>query len=309
VETRPQVRWLVVANAAAGTAEEPAVEAALDVLRGAGDVELARTASPEELDAVLASRGDRRLVVVGGDGSVHACVAALHRAEALGEAGALGIVPLGTGNDLARALGLPLDAAAAARVVIDGRDRALDLLVDDAGGVVVNAVHVGIGAEAAREAAGLKERLGKAAYAVGSLRAGARAAGWCLRVEVDGRQLTGDEAPLLMVALGNGTSVGGGAELTPEAAPDDGLVDVVVSAAVGALARAGYAKDLRDGDHVERADVLVDRGATVTISGEDFPINADGELQGPVSRRTWTVQPAAWAVRVPGSAQQPVDSA
>jgi YegS/Rv2252/BmrU family lipid kinase len=303
---------LLVANSAAGTADDDAIEAAVAVLRGSADaavdVEVARTGSPDELDAVLDRRMGRRLVVAGGDGSVHAVVAALHRrgelaatgrAAAPPAAGALGILPLGTGNDLARALGLPLDAAAAARVVLEGRDRPLDLLVDDEGGIVVNAVHLGVGAEAARSAERLKERLGKAAYAVGSLVAGAGSPGWRLRVEVDGRPVAQGDVPLLMVALGNGTSVGGGAELTPDASPDDGLVDVVVSAATGALARVGYALAMRDGDHVDRDDVLVTRGRVVSVSGEEFCANADGEVGGPLTRRTWTVLPAAWAVRVP----------
>ena len=304
---------LVVANRAAGTADDDAISAAVTVLRGdGGAVEVVRTGSPDELHAVLDRRGGRRLVVAGGDGSVHAVVAALYgrgevgarhdRPSASGgasDAGSLGILPLGTGNDLARALGLPLDPAAAARVVVDGRDRPLDLLVDDDGGVVVNAVHLGVGAEAARSAERLKERLGKAAYAAGSVLAGATSTGWLLRVEVDGREMASGDVRLLMVAIGNGTSIGGGAELTPDAAPDDGLADVVVSAATGAVARVGYALAMRDGDHVHRDDVLVARGRTVTVSGEEFCANADGEVGGPLTRRTWTVLPGAWAVRVP----------
>ena len=52
---------------------------------------------------------------------------------------------------------------------------------------------------------------------------------------------------------------------------------------------------LRDGEHVERDDVLVVRGRSVTVTGDPFPLNADGELDGPVSARTWTVRPAAWS--------------
>lgn len=293
---------LVVANGAAGTADDDRLDAALHVLRRGGEVELVRTGSQEEIDGLLARRGKRRIVVAGGDGSLHAVVAALHRRGELAGVGALGVVPLGTGNDFACALGLPLDPGEAAGVVLNGRDRSLDLLVDDAGGVVVNAVHAGIGADAARAAGNLKDRLGKAAYPLGSVVAGATARGWRLRVEVDGAVLADGDEPLLMVGLGNGTSIGGGAQLTPDAAPDDGLVDVVVSASTGAMARIGYALALSDAEHVDREDVVLARGRVVTVSGEDFPVNADGELQGQLSRRTWTVLPGAWSVRVPGVA-------
>ena len=102
-----------------------------------------------------------------------------------------------------------------------------------------------------------------------------------------------------MVGVANGRTIGGGAELAPDASPDDGLLDVVVVTSTGPLARLGFATSLRNGDHVERDDVLVVRGRSVTVSGEEFPVNADGELYGPVSSRTWTVRPAAWSVIVP----------
>ena len=86
-----------------------------------------------------------------------------------------------------------------------------------------------------------------------------------------------------MVGVANGRTIGGGAELAPDASPDDGLVDVVVATSTGPLARLGFATSLREGDHVERDDVLVVRGRSVTVTGEEFPVNADGELYGPVS--------------------------
>jgi hypothetical protein len=71
----------------------------------------------------------------------------------------VGLVPLGTGNDFARGVGIPLDHIEAARLVRTGRPRPVDLIVDDSGGVVVNAVHVGAGADAAVKARPLKRRL------------------------------------------------------------------------------------------------------------------------------------------------------
>jgi diacylglycerol kinase family enzyme len=74
---------------------------------------------------------------------------------------------------------------------------------------------------------------------------------------------------------------------------------VVVSLATGPVERVAYAAAMRRGEHVERTDVLTSRGRTVTVSGEEFPVNADGELTGPFTTRTWTVVPAAWALLVP----------
>ncbi|MBM7808873.1 hypothetical protein JOD57_004710 [Geodermatophilus bullaregiensis] len=96
------MRVLVVVNRSAGTADDGALAAVLEVLRDGADVEVAATAGIAELERVVAGRGDRRPVVVGGDGSVHAAVAALDRAGGLDPARPIGLVPLGTGNDLAR---------------------------------------------------------------------------------------------------------------------------------------------------------------------------------------------------------------
>jgi YegS/Rv2252/BmrU family lipid kinase len=288
---------LVITNAAAGSAHEDAVDAAVGTLRERADVEVVATSSPDDCHAAVAGRGNRRVVVCGGDGSVHVIVAALHRADALDEP--IGLIPLGTGNDLARAIGVPLDPAAAARVVLDGRPRSLDLLVDDDGGIVVNAVHLGVGAEAARAAASLKPRLGRLAYLVGGVSAGATATGWHIAVRVDGEELVDGRAKVLQVGIGLGRSVGGGSPLTPHSVLDDQLADVVVSEAIGPLARLGYGLRLRRGSHGDRPDVRTARGKQVEAVGEPFHYNTDGEVRGPVERRTWTIDPRGWQLVAP----------
>jgi len=290
-------RLLVVTNAAAGSTDDDRVAAAISVLEAAADVRVEQCAEPGDLDRVLDGRQGRTVVLVGGDGSVHTAVAALRRRGELSPDQPLGLVPLGTGNDLARTLGIPLEPADAALAVLDGSPHPLDLLVDDQDGVVVNVVHLGVGAEAAERATGLKDRLGKAAYPVGSVLAAAGPTGWDLRVEVDGSVVEVD-GQALMVAVANGRTIGGGAEVAPEAAPDDGLLDVVVATSTGPLARLGFGVALREGEHVDRDDVTTRRGRTVTVSGAPFPLNADGELDGPVASRTWRVEPAAWALLV-----------
>lgn len=254
----------------------------------------------EDLRDVLRS-GVSRVVVLGGDGSVNRAVAALHRLGLTGVATGpdLGLVPLGTGNDLARATGIPLDPADAARLVLTGRHQPMDLVTDDAGGVVVNAVHVGVGAEAAQSASRLKPLLGLLAYPLGAVFAGLRSSGWRLRVVVDGQVLADDHRRALMVGIGNGPSIGGGTHLLPGARPDDGLLDVVVSRATGPLARTRFAAALREGTHLDDPEVRSARGRSVTVAGEPFGVNADGELGDEVTRRTWTVQPGAWSLLRP----------
>lgn len=289
---------MVVTNAAAGTADEQSIAAAVAVLRRDADVRVEQCADPADLAALIDDRDGRQVVLAGGDGSVHLLAATMHGRGELSPDDPIGLLPLGTGNDLARALGIPLEAEAAAAALLTGRARPLDLIVDDAGGVVVNVVHLGIGAEAADQATALKDSIGKAAYAVGSAVAGVRERGWTVRVEVDGA-VVHDGEPVLMVGVCNGRTIGGGAEIAPDAEPDDGVLDVVVATSTGPLARLGFGLAMRTGEHVERDDVQTFRGRQVTVSGDAFPSNADGELHDPVERQTWTVLPSAWGLVVP----------
>ena len=300
-------RLLLVVNRAAGTAEDDAVEAAVRTLRAGADTEVVATGSAAELDDAVAARDGRRIVVLGGDGSLHAVARALDRVGALDPAEPVGIIARGTGNDLARTLGLPLEPEAGAAAVLAGRPRPLDLLDDDAGGLVVNAVHAGVGARAGAQADRLKERLGVAAYPVGAALAGVGSPGWPLRVEVDGRVVAHPSegwaadgtCDVLMLGVCTGRSIGGGTPLAPQAEPDDGLADVVVSIATGPVARAAFAAALTSGEHVDRPDVLVVRGHRVSVTGGPVDLDADGEVEEGVLARTWRVRRHGWSVLVP----------
>lgn len=294
---------LLIANADAGTADAENLERALSVLRAGADVEVAATSNPGELDGVLHRAGSRTIVVAGGDGSLHAIVAALHRRREL-EGRTLGLIPLGTGNDYARGGGIPLDPEDAARVVLEGRPRMVDLLVDCRGEIVVNSVHLGVGSQASRKAGRWKSRLGKVklgrlGYVIGAAQAAVKPPFLRLRVEVDGEVIADVDRPVLQVAIGNSVYVGGGTELTPDATPRDGRADVLVSFAIGPLARIGYALRLARGTHHERDDVRYLRGRVVQVSGEEFWCSADGEIDGPERNRTWTVEPAAFQMLLP----------
>ncbi|MBO0845842.1 MAG: diacylglycerol kinase [Nocardioides sp.] len=298
----------MISNADAGTADVEALEAALKILRGSYSVDVQATGKPGELDSVLQRAASRRIVVAGGDGSLHEVVSALHRRRELDTA-VLGLLPMGTGNDFARSLDLPLDTAEAARVVVSGKVRRLDLVVDELGDVVVNNVHVGAGAEASKRGAGIKERLGaigvgrfnlgQLGYPIGAVLSAFDDPSVHLHVEVDREVVTDVDDPVLMVSIGNGADIGGGTSVTPEADPADGKVDVMISHAVGPLAKVGYALHLRHGEHHRRGDVQYLRGSEVTISGGEFWISADGEITGPERQRSWHVEPAAYSFILP----------
>ncbi len=299
---------LVITNSEAGTSDEENLARALAVLRGRVSVEVQATSDPGELDGVLHRAGSRRIVVAGGDGSMHAVVSALYRRNELHDA-VLGLLPLGTGNDFARGTGIPLDVEEAAQVLVSGEPRPMDLLVDETGQVVVNHVHVGAGAAASRRAHRWKARLhpigvgkvniGKLGYPIG-----AAITAWDpplirLRVEVDGKVVVDLDQQVLQVAIGNGALVGGGTELTPHADPTDGAVDVMVSRATGPVSRLLYAARLAMGSHPGHADVDYLRGRQVSVSGEEFWISADGEIDGPERHRAWRLEPAAYSMVLP----------
>ena len=299
---------LVITNSDAGTADEESLQKALKVLRSHTSVEVQATANPGELNSALHRAGSRRIIVAGGDGSLHAVVTTLYRRNDLKNA-VLGILPLGTGNDFARTNEIPLEIEEAAQVLVSGEPRAMDLVVDEVGEIVVNNVHAGAGAQAGRSGAVWKDRLhaigvgkvnlGKLGYPIGALAAAVNPPFIRVRVEVDGKVIVDLDERILMVAVGNGATVGGGTELTPDADPGDGRVDVMVSRATGSLARVGYGAKLVVGRHPERDDVTYLRGSTVTVSGEAFWCSADGEIYGPERHRSWRVEPAAYSLVVP----------
>lgn len=290
------VGYLVVGNDDAGSNDDERLDAGLAPLRDRSgvDVELVTTDGRDAVRDAIGDLGDRTLVVAGGDGSLHVVVQALWDlggADLLA-ATTLGLLPLGTGNDFARTAGIPLEPEDAGAALLDGTARATDLVVDDAGTVVVNATHAGMSASASARAGDLKPRLGPAAYPVAAFLEGIGSVGFRGSVVADGVSLVDDE-DLLLVGAGNGQSIGGGTPLFPDAVLDDGRLEVLVARATGPLARVGFATGLRSGEHVDRDDVLTAQAREVTIRGEAVPHCPDGEVSDPVTERTYRIVPGA----------------
>jgi YegS/Rv2252/BmrU family lipid kinase len=258
----------------------------------AGDVERLLARSGHNVTRFDLDRADEvaladpeRVVVAGGDGSIGCAAAAAARAGV-----PLGVVPVGTANDFARALELPDDLEPAAELAASGTGtERLDL--GRAGErPFVNAASAGLSPVAARNAHGLKGALGPVAYTVGALRAGLFARPVEARVRVDGREVFDGRAWQVIVGLTG--AFGGGAEV--EADPADGNLDVVVIEARSRARLVAHGYALRAGRVEDQEGVISARGSSIevdTSGGAGF--NVDGELVEESAAR-FTVEPRAF---------------
>lgn len=253
------------------------------------------------LERVLADRPDV-VVVGGGDGSL-SCAAGL----LAGTPTVLGVLPLGTANDLARTLGIPRGVDAACEVVARGAVVDVDLGRAD-GRVFVNVASAGlsVGVTRALDPA-LKRRLGSAAYGVALLRAYRRHEPFSATVELlDGDRRTLHWHDLVQVAVANGRHHGGGRTASPTAGIDDDLLDVyaIRAAAVGEHLR--IARALTDGSFVEHPAVehLTTRSLRL-CTDPPTPLNLDGEVVGGTPA-TFEVDRNALHVLVPRSSSAAV---
>jgi len=182
-----------------------------------------------ELARRAVADGAGTVVAVGGDGTICETAEGLHRAGG----GRLGILPRGTGNDAARTLGIPLKWEDAARTVLAGASRRVDLIAVD-GHVVVNAIGMGLTGDINRRAARIKVVRGIAAYLVTALVSLVkyRAPRVVMRTP-----RAGYEGSMIILAVHNGPTTGGGFRLTPRARPGDGRLDACLVEGMGVLKR------------------------------------------------------------------------
>jgi diacylglycerol kinase (ATP) len=283
------VSLVIIANADAGSTER--VEAALRVLDDAAGAEIVWTEGPDDIDAVLQA-DDRQLVLAGGDGSIHLLVNRLAATDTLDRT--VGLLPMGTGNDLARGLDLPFEPEEAARRVLSGRPRRLPLLEAPGGEMAANNAHAGLGVAAARRGSEWKDRLGAFAYTAGSLTEGLTYSGLEATVRIDGSLLY--SGPALVVMLLVGPSAGGGFRPLPEVEVEDPVIDVLVVESGSLAERGGVAFAALRGELGEHEAAIRGRATRVEVEsgGEEWEL--DGEFRtwsDPVnfrlSARSWTV--------------------
>ncbi|MCU1404166.1 MAG: YegS/Rv2252/BmrU family lipid kinase [Glaciihabitans sp.] len=230
--------------------------------------------------------GPDALVVVGGDGMV-----SLGTGLVTGTSVPLGIIACGTGNDMARGLGLPLgNTSESVRVLAEALAR---------GPRVIDAAHVGWGGATAASSpngrwfagvlsagfdATVNERAnqirfprGKSRYTVAIMIELLRLKPVTYRLTFDGREMT---VSALLVSVGNNVSIGGGMKVTPDAVLDDGLLDVLVVAPLSRLSFLRIFPRVFAGTHLSDPRVSIHRAKHVRIEAEGVVAYADGERVG-----------------------------
>jgi YegS/Rv2252/BmrU family lipid kinase len=232
-------------------------------------------------DAV--AQGRETVVSVGGDGTFNEVLNGLvqTRDEPLGTA--LGLLPVGTGNDFAFGAGLPLDLWDACQVVAKGQMRSLDIGLFRADNeeprYFGNGIGIGFDAMATIESRKIKRLRGALLYLVAVIRT--------LAFYYDAPRITlcvdGEERshPSLMISVMNGRRMGGGFYMTPTSEMDDGLLDLCVAGKVSRPKMIRFVPRFMRGTHTTDPDITMGQGQKVIVVSESpWAAQLDGEIYG-----------------------------
>ena len=241
-------------------------------------------------DIVLGLPREARVVAVGGDGTIHEVAAAC-----AGTRRVMGVLPLGTGNDYVKALGISGDLRRALEVLVNGEIRVVD--TGEVNGVAFNnGLGIGFDAEVAEGVMEAPSSLpGGARYvwSVGRLLWGFRCHDTTLRL--NGERVI--EAKTILVAVALGTTYGSMFRLTPDAALDDGLFDVVWSEEVDRAEVLRLIPSALRGTLTDREKIHFARARKVEVEmSETVPAHVDGEMLPPTREFRARVLPGALRV-------------
>jgi YegS/Rv2252/BmrU family lipid kinase len=258
------------------------------LLAGSGiRYDLLRTTSEGDAVQLARNASGQCVVAVGGDGTVNEIANALAGSEKT-----LGVIPAGSGNDMIKSIGVPVETEAAFEVLLSGKKIVMDVgTVRCSGGdemlpaagesevrCFVNGVGVGFDAAVAVRTRQIRFLSGTALYLLAALQTLGKYDSPFYDVAFDGKRRRSRN---LLMAIGNGVCAGGGFYLTPDARVDDGLLDLCV------IERASVARILllmpsaMRGKHGPAKEVNFYKAKEITISSETpFYVHADGEIVG-----------------------------
>jgi diacylglycerol kinase (ATP) len=248
------------------------------------EVEWVQTEGPEDAIGAAEEWREGLLIVAGGDGTVNDVINGLGRAG-FPEGVTLGILPAGTGNDLAATLCIPEVADLAKDVIRQNRERRLDVARVRSEGIgerfFINVATGGLGAEISdANDEELKKRWGKLSYLRASLEVARNFDVREITLYLDGEER---QVKAVNIAVGNCRYTGGGWPATPKANPEDGLLDVVVIETLGVADLLDLAPAvLEESGYLDRDGVLFVRAKEILVDTQPpgLEFTADGEVIG-----------------------------
>jgi YegS/Rv2252/BmrU family lipid kinase len=280
------MRVLLIANPTSGRgAGQRAVDPVRRHLAEAGvSHEAVLTERPwhaAELASAAGDQGWEAIVAIGGDGTANEVLNGLMQIP-IDRRPAMGIIPVGRGNDFAFGIGVPMGIAAACPIVVAGRRRRIDVGkvtggLYPQGRYFGNGMGIGFDAVVGFEALKLAPLSGFASYIVAALKTislydhGPR-----LRIELDNQTLVQET---LMVSVMNGRRMGGGFHMAPHADPGDGKFDVCIAGQVTRGRILALIPHFLKGDQEGQPAITMTRSARVLVTAEVgvLPAHADGE--------------------------------
>jgi YegS/Rv2252/BmrU family lipid kinase len=256
------------------------------------DYDLLRTeAAGQAIDLAhqAAADGYERVVAMGGDGTTNEVTNGLLMAAEEGHQTMLGVIPAGSGNDFAYAVGIPGNPEKACRRLSEGGVRVVDVgrvTVDGESHIYNYGVGIGYIADALMESREMTHLPGFLMYLGAALRVLATDGKWPypMRITVDGKPLP--HRAVTMITVANGPRAGGGFLLAPDAEPDDGLLDVVLADQLGRSGILYLLPHAMRGTHKGKKPVMMLQARHVLIEGErGLPGHMDGEVLCTQGRR------------------------
>lgn len=274
------MKTCVVLNPKAGSVQD--VEALVARIRRIPKAEVCITSkrgAAIRMTRTALRNGCKLIVAAGGDGTLNEII------NALGEKHSsvrVGLIPLGTGNDFARTLGLPTDVDEAIDLVRAGRMRKVDLVrvTSDRVRYFVNVSAGGFsGLVHEKLTAKMKKTWGPLAYLRGAAAALPELRAYRTTLSLDNTESL--KLSLYNVVIANGRYVAGGRLIAPEASIDDGLLDIVLIQERSAPELALLAAQVALGNHLSSEAIVFRRAAKVTVNSRPgMWFNVDGELVG-----------------------------
>ena len=247
----------------------------------------------EELVKRDVEQGAGKIVVAGGDGSVHEAVNGIMRA---GGNAALGLVPTGTGNDFAKACGIPLNWEHAARLLADRIATGQQAQTIDIGSMndryFANGAGIGLDAKVTHIARAYRLPIGDLVYLLAIFRAMLDGLA-TPRLEISAGEFAWD-GPATLASISNGPWIGGMFHMAPMAKNDDGKLELLIAAPVTRRRILSLLPKLMSGEHLGEAEIHHQCVSSLSVvSSEPMPSHLDGEVQPLQQRFDFGVLPGA----------------